>query len=72
MRKVNSRFKIDWVLVNELAIGSAPRKETHLVHLKELGIKSILSLCGEEEVKIADNIKNNFHFTISFVYLLPS
>ena len=27
-------FRIDWVLVNELAIGPAPRQERHLVLLK--------------------------------------
>ena len=38
------RFKIDWVLINELAIGPAPRTDLHLEKLKAAGIRSILSL----------------------------
>ncbi|HBH73505.1 MAG TPA: phosphatase [Synechococcales bacterium UBA10510] len=42
-------FRIDWVLVNELAIGHAPRQERHLVLLKAAGVRAILSLCSAEE-----------------------
>ena len=43
------RFRIDWVLVNELAIGPAPRAERHLDRLADAGVKAILSLCAAEE-----------------------
>ena len=46
-----SRFKINWVLNEELAVGTAPRKQKHLKKLADEGIKSIFSLCGENEVK---------------------
>lgn len=49
MNKRKSHFKIDWILINELAIGPAPREEKHLLMLKEHGINSVLSLCSESE-----------------------
>ena len=47
----SNRFKVNWVLNEELAVGTAPRKQEDLKKLSEEGIKSILSLCGEDEVK---------------------
>ena len=47
----SNRFKIKWILQDELAIGTAPTKQEDLKKLSEEGIKSILSLCGEDEVK---------------------
>lgn len=43
------RFRIDWVLVDELAIGPAPRAQRHLDRLRNAGIQAVLSLCGQEE-----------------------
>ena len=40
-------FRIDWVLVDQLAIGPAPRAERHLDRLREAGISCILSLCAQ-------------------------
>ncbi len=42
-------FKIDWILIDELAIGPAPISERHIHRLKDSGIKAVLSLCAEEE-----------------------
>ena len=53
-------FKINWVLNDELAIGVAPLNESHFRKLIENNIKSILSLCSEEEAPINSNLKNNF------------
>ena len=55
-----SSFKVDWVLIDELAIGPAPRKIRHLEQLIEEGVKSILSLCKEEEVKSPREIGKMF------------
>ena len=55
-----SRFQINWVLNNELAISPAPLKESHFEKIKENNIKSILNLCSEEEVPINEEIKNVF------------
>ena len=57
-----SRFKINWVLNNELAISTAPLKESHFKKIKENNIKSILNLCSQEEAPINDEIKKIFNF----------
>ena len=46
---MQSRFRLDWVLVNELAIGPAPRAERHLDRLGAEGVRGVLSLCSEAE-----------------------
>ncbi len=46
---MQSRFRVDWVLVNELAIGPAPRAERHLDRLEAEGVRGVLSLCSEAE-----------------------
>lgn len=45
-----SKFYFDWVLIDELAVGPAPRKQHHIELLINAGIKGILSLCSEDEV----------------------
>jgi hypothetical protein len=40
---------VDWVLVQELAVGPAPRAERHLEHLVAEGVRAVLSLCSEAE-----------------------
>ena len=45
------RFRIDWVLTNDLAIGPAPRADRHLKRLEAAGICGVLSLCSEEEAQ---------------------
>lgn len=44
-----SAFRVDWVLVNELALGPAPRSPDHLDQLQAEGVKAICSLCSEVE-----------------------
>ena len=46
---MKKRFKLDWVLNNELAVGPAPLKESHFEYLANKNIKSILNLCNEKE-----------------------
>ena len=58
-KKISS-FKFDWILINELAIGTAPRKNSDLDYIESEKIKSILTLCSEEEAKLADNIEKRF------------
>lgn len=55
-----TRFKINWVLNNELAIGPAPLKESHFKVLKNSNIKSILNLCNEEEAPVCEEVKKEF------------
>ena len=57
----NKIIRIDWVLVNELAIGKIPKNINDLLHLKNSGIKSVLSLCSIEEYKIPSEIETQFN-----------
>lgn len=54
------RFKINWVLNNELAIGPAPLKEIDFKILKEENIKSILNLCSQEEAPTIEGVEHDF------------
>lgn len=54
------KFKFNWVLINELAISSAPNNEKFLDYIKNEGIKSILTLCSETEVYLPKKINLEF------------
>jgi len=54
------RFRIDWVLINDLAIGPAPRAERHIQRLKAAGIHGVLSLCSLEEAKPPQGFTDQF------------
>tara|TARA_A100001388_G_C28732394_1_gene482184 strand:- start:795 stop:1244 length:450 start_codon:yes stop_codon:yes gene_type:complete len=54
-------FKFNWILNEELAIGTVPQKQKDLKKLSEEGIKSILSLCGENESKSDLDLEKFFH-----------
>jgi hypothetical protein len=54
------RFRLDWVLVEELAIGPAPRADRHLDRLQEVGIKGVLSLCSPEEASLPEGLGERF------------
>ena len=53
-------FQVDWVLIDELAIGPAPRKQRHLDRLHDLGIKGVLSLCSPAEAKPPERFDQSF------------
>ena len=55
-----SRFVFDWVLVDELAIGPAPRAVRHLDRLEAAGIKAVLSLCSPEESPLPVGLGDRF------------
>ena len=50
----------DWVLVNQLAIGPAPRNNIALKKLEENNIVSILSLCSIKEALPPKDIEKKF------------
>ena len=54
------KFTFNWVLTNELAIGKAPKNDIALEKLKKEKIKTVISLCSEEESRLAENIQNLF------------
>ena len=47
-------------MINKLAVGTSPANELDNKYLEKNGIKSILSLCSEEEISIHDNVKRSF------------
>ena len=53
-------FQVDWVLIDELAIGPAPRKQRHLDRLQELQIKGVLSLSSSKEAEPPENFDQSF------------
>ncbi len=63
-----SRFKIDWVLLNELAIGPAPTKVNYLNLLQQENIKTILSLCDKKEANLP---KEMYELFICKEFFLP-
>ena len=50
------------MLINEIAVGTAPTKEKHLLIIKNEGIKSIFSLCGDKEVPFLEELLKLFSF----------
>ena len=58
--KKQRKYKVDWVLCDEIALGSAPKRIEHLNYLNDLNIKSILSLCSEEEAPPPLEMKDKF------------
>ena len=55
-----SRFRLDWVLVQELAVCPAPRAERHLERLTEAGVTAVLSLCSEQEAPPPAGLESRF------------
>lgn len=55
-----TRFRIDWVLVNAIAVGPAPRAERHLKRLHDAGIRAVLSLCAESEAPPPEGLEDHF------------
>ena len=54
-------IKLDWILSNEIAIGSAPKNFEDINHLKINGINGILSLCSKEENPFNVNLNDYFN-----------
>ena len=65
---VIGKFSKNWVLINELAVGSAPHKIENLVELDKLGIKNILSLCDSNEFNMPIEWETKFNWER---YVLP-
>ena len=65
---LTSKFIKNWVLINELAVGSAPHKIENLIELNKLGIKNILSLCDSEEFNLPIDWITKFNWNR---YVLP-
>ena len=53
-------FRINWVLINELALGPAPRTDSDLHSLNVAGIKAVLSLCSIGESQPPQGLTTHF------------
>ena len=55
------RFRIDWVLMDELALGPAPLAERHLDRLEAEGLRAVFSLCSAAEAPPPVGLEQRFH-----------
>ncbi len=56
-----SNLDFNWVSTNKLAIGLPPLSKEKFLLLKKMGIKSILSLCDENEYKWSEELTREFN-----------
>lgn len=56
-----SAFPINWVLVQDLALGPAPAATRHLNRLEAEGITAVLSLCSTEEKAAPPDLEERFY-----------
>ena len=56
-----SSFLVNWVLIDQLAIGIAPSDEDDLNILKDYNIISILSLCSQDEARPPAKMNSMFN-----------
>ena len=61
-------FKLNWVLKQQIAIGNVPKSQEDFNKLTEFGIKSIITLCNEEEASFPEKFSSLFRFER---YILP-
>ena len=61
MQRSEKNYELDWVLINELAIGRAPSKLSDLQTIESKGIISILSLCSVSEAKPPKELEQMFY-----------
>lgn len=61
MKKKEGLVVFNWVLKNQIAIGTSPKTKSDINKLKDEGIKCILSLCSEEESKSSKDIYKYFN-----------
>ena len=61
MIKKKGRIYFNWVLINQLAVGSFPKNEDDINLLLNNNINSILTLCNPIEGKVPDKFKEKFN-----------
>ncbi|MEA5474638.1 dual specificity protein phosphatase [Synechococcus sp. CCY9201] len=61
MGPISGRFRLTWVLREELAIGPGPWADRHLLRLQQEGIRGVLSLCAWEELPPPAGLREQFH-----------
>ena len=61
MIKKKSNLYFNWVLINQLAVGSLPKNENDFNLLTEKNIDSILTLCDPKEGEVPNIFKEKFN-----------
>ena len=49
-KKDKNQLIFNWILKNQLAVGSSPSKDEHVITLRNKGVKNIIGLCSVEEI----------------------
>ena len=57
----NSKFIFNWILINQLAVGTSPIDSENIIFLKKKKVKNIIGLCSIEEIQWHENLYKNFH-----------
>jgi len=57
----HTKFKIDWIIYDQIALGPLPKREKDIKLLKENNIKSVLSLCEIEKYLPKDFLSKDFN-----------
>ena len=58
--KKKYEFIFSWILIDKLALGNSPLNKENVDLLKENGIKNIIALCSESEIKWGIETKETF------------
>jgi protein-tyrosine phosphatase len=54
------RFRLSWVLIDELAVGPAPLADHHQQRLADEGVAAVLSLCRDDEAPRPSGLEQRF------------
>ena len=60
MNEKKYKFIFSWILIDKLALGNSPLNRENINLLKENGIKNILALCSDSEIKWGTETKESF------------
>ena len=60
-KEEQNQFVFNWILKNQLAVGTSPSKEEDLFFLKEMNIRNIIGLCSNKDIKWHENINREFN-----------
>ncbi|MCX5931710.1 MAG: phosphatase, partial [Cyanobacteria bacterium] len=55
-------MRVTWLLLEELAVGSAPFTVSDLDQLQGEGVRAVLSLCAVEEAALPEELAERFHW----------
>ena len=57
----NCKFIFNWILINQLAVGTSPIDSENIIFLKKKKVRNIIALCSIEEIQWHENLIKNFN-----------